>query len=176
MRQNLDSACDVAHYANQDGMHVFYQPIEQNYNTVEDPNWFEDSNTWPEDAEKAVATVKQLIQLKRKGLHIANSYAQLEAMIPYFRNPGALRIATQSHSAHERKTVCAALTMLQIEADGNVTVCTAMQPVGNIKTAGIREIWESRPRWWEGSCCLERRCTVAERAVVAFPVITSSQF
>ncbi|HEY3135543.1 MAG TPA: radical SAM protein [Blastocatellia bacterium] len=173
MRQNLDGAGDVARYATQEGMHVFYQPIEQNYNTTEDSKWFEHSNTWPDDAEKAVGTVRQLIELKRGGFHIGNSYAQLEAMIPYFRNPDSLRIATQSHSAHESKTLCSALTMLQIEADGDVTVCTAMRPVGNIKTADIREIWENRPRWWEGDCCLEDRCTVAEKALVALPVISS---
>jgi MoaA/NifB/PqqE/SkfB family radical SAM enzyme len=104
MRQNLEHVCDVAHYASQEGMHVFYQPIEQNYDTDEDAKWFEHSNTFPDDSEKAVSAVNQLIQLKRYGLHIANSYAQLQAMIPYFRNPDAMRIATQSHSAHEEKT------------------------------------------------------------------------
>jgi len=174
MRQNLEHVCKVAHYANQDGMHVFYQPIEQNYDTAEDPLWFEHSNTWPADAEKAVDVVKQIAQLKRDGLPIANSYAQLDAMIPYFRNPGALRIATQSHSAHEEKQLCSALTMLQIEAGGDVTACTGMSPVGNIKTARIRDIWEGRPQWWEDGCCLDSRCTKEERTATALPVLTSS--
>lgn len=173
MQQNVENVCEIAHYANQPGMHVFYQPIEQNYNTSEDATWFEHSNTWPRDVEKAVNAVNRLIRLKRDGLPIANSYAQLEAMIPYFRNPEALRIATQNHSAHEDKVLCSALTMLQIEADGNVTVCTGMEPVGNIKTQRVQDIWEGRPQWWEGSCCLERRCTVAERAGLSLPVLTS---
>ena len=173
MRQNLAHVADVAHYASQEGLHVFYQPIEQNYDTDEDPKWFEHSNTFPGDREKAAATVNQLIRLKRDGLHIANSYAQLKAMIPYFRHPDALRIATQSHSAHEEKTQCAALTMLQIEADGGVTPCAAMAPVGNIKTDGIREIWDRRPQWWEGACCLETRCTTAEKATLSLPVLSS---
>jgi len=174
MRQNVDNVCEIARFANQDGMHVFYQPIEQNYNTSEDASWFEHSNTWPTDTEKAVAAVNQLIQLKRDGLPIANSYRQLGAMIPYFRDPEALRIATQSHSAHENKILCSALTMLQIEADGNVTVCTGMEPVGNIKTERIQDIWESRPQWWEDGCCLERRCSVAEKASISLPVLTTS--
>ena len=173
MQQNLDNVCEVAEFASQKGMHVFYQPIEQNYDTAEDPRWFEHSKTWPADREKAIAVVRRLVQLKRDGSHIANTYAQLEAMIPYFRNPEALRLATQSHSAHEEKTMCSALTMLKIEANGDVTVCTGMEPVGNIKTAAIRDIWENRPRWWEGSCCLERRCTSAEKASLALPVLTS---
>jgi MoaA/NifB/PqqE/SkfB family radical SAM enzyme len=175
MRQNLESISDVAHYANQDGMSVFYQPIEQNYNTAEDARWFEQSNTWPSDPEKAVVAVERLIQLKRDGLPIANSYAQLEAMIPYFRRPQAFRIATQSHSAHEQRSLCSALTMLQIEADGDVTVCTGMNAVGNIKTARIRDIWENRPQWWRTGCCLESRCTAEEKAALPLPILTSPQ-
>src|SRR5213079_3204999 len=77
MRQNLEHVSEVARYASQEGMHVFYQPIEQNYNTDEDATWFEHSSTFPGDRAKAVAMVSELIQLKKDGLHIANSYAQL---------------------------------------------------------------------------------------------------
>lgn len=174
MRQNLEHVREVATYANQDGMQVFYQPVEQNYDTAEDPKWFEHSETWPDDPEKAASVVSELIRLKRDGLPIANSYAQLEAMIPYFRDPESLRVATQSHRAHEHRALCSALTMLQVEADGNVTVCAGMSPVGNIKTQQIREIWESRPRWWKDGCCLERRCTEAEKSVLSLPVLSSS--
>jgi hypothetical protein len=37
-----------------------------------------------------------------------------------------------------------------------------MPPVGNIKTTPIREIWNNRPQWWKGGCCLESRLTPAE--------------
>jgi hypothetical protein len=90
-------------------------------------------------------------------LPIANSFAQLNAMIPYFRNPCASRVAVQSHAAHERKLLCSALTMLQFQSNGDVTVCTAREAIGNIKTGSIRSIWEARPQWWEGRCCLEKR-------------------
>ncbi|HLY60748.1 MAG TPA: radical SAM protein [Terriglobia bacterium] len=163
MSHNLDGACDVARFANQPGMDVFYQPIEQNYNTPEDQNWWEHSENWPRDTEKAALVVKQLIDMKREGFRIGNSYAQLEVMIPYFRNPGASRISTQSHSAHERQLFCEALNMLQFQANGDVTTCCSQKPVGNIKAASIREIWEKRPRWWESGCCLGWRVTSAEK-------------
>ena len=172
MRQNLDSVCDVARYADQEGLHVFYQPIEQNYDTAEDSRWFEHSETWPEDSARAVEVVNQLIQLKQDGLPIANSYAQLEAMIPYFCDPDAMRIATQTHTAHETRPLCSALITLQIEADGNVTACAGMEPVGNIKTSRIRDIWEGRPEWWENGCCMESRCTAAEKTALSLPVLT----
>ncbi len=172
MSHNLDDVPEVAQFAQQGGMDVFYQPIEQNYNTPEDPRWFEQSENWPRDTAKVISVIEQLVQLKRQGLPIANSYAQLEAMIPYFRNPDALRISMQSHSAHERRRLCSALTTLQIQANGDVTVCTGLKPVGNIKTAPIREIWENRPRVWEGGCCLSWRCSPAEKETLSLPILS----
>jgi MoaA/NifB/PqqE/SkfB family radical SAM enzyme len=165
MAQNLDEVCEVARYAERLSLEVFYQPIEQNYNTVEDPRWFDRSETWPKDPDRASAVVGELVRLKKQGLPIANSNAQLESMIPYFRNPDANRVAVQSHIAHERRLSCSALTTLQLQANGDVTVCTGAKPVGNVKLASLREIWEGRPRLWENGCCLERRLTDTEKVV-----------
>lgn len=172
MEQNLDGVGRVAEFAATEEAEVFYQPIEQNYNTPEDPRWFEHSPTWPRDPEMAVHAVQQLIEMKRRNLPIANSFAQLEAMIPYFRDPDAHRIATQAHKAHEHKPVCSALTMLQVQSNGDVTICAGLPPVGNIKAAPIRRIWEQRPRVWEGGCCLEWRCSPAEKESLSLPVLS----
>ena len=166
MDQNLDSVCDVPKYTRKEGMHSFFQAIEQNYNTPEDSEWFLTSPNWPRDPEKAVSKVQQLIQMKRDGFHIENSYAQFEAMIPYFRNPATLRVAIQAHSAHEKKAHCSALVNLQFNPNGDVLSCWGMPPVGNIKEKGIREIWENRPDWWQGGCCLERRCSAEEKELL----------
>jgi MoaA/NifB/PqqE/SkfB family radical SAM enzyme len=163
MDHNLDNVCDVARFAESIDAEVFYQPIEQNYNTPEDPQWFTHSDTWPRDTLAVVATVERLRQLKLQGLPIANSFAQLNAMIPYFRNPESLRLATQSHSAHEQQLLCAALTTLQIQSNGDVKVCMAKEPVGNIQSQPIRRIWETRPHWWESGCCLEQRLSETEK-------------
>jgi MoaA/NifB/PqqE/SkfB family radical SAM enzyme len=162
MEHNLHAACEVARFAQENGLEVFYQPIEQNYNTPDDPRWFETSSNWPKDSTQAVAVVERLIELKRAGLPINNSYAQLEAMIPYFRSPDLSRVATQSHTAHERVQFCSALINLQLQANGDVTNCAGRTPIGNIKTASIRTIWESRPRAWERDCCLQWRRSDAE--------------
>ena len=159
MRQNLDDLANVARFAKENGLELFYQPIEQNYNTSEDPNWFEHSETWPEDANAAVAAVQELCELKRRGLPIANTLEQLEVMIPYFLDPGASRVAVQSHSAHEARRLCAALTTLQIQANGDVRPCSFKGAIGNIKSESIRKIWEARPHWWQQGCCIEQRAT-----------------
>jgi MoaA/NifB/PqqE/SkfB family radical SAM enzyme len=162
MSHNLDDTLEMARFARQPGMEVFYQPIEQNYNTPDDPEWFLHSDNWPKDSAKAAANVRELIAMKRAGYPIANSYSQLEVMIPYFEHPDAYRVAVMTHNAHEAKRSCAALLQLQLQANGDVTVCTGVPPVGNVKTAPIRPIWEARPHFWESGCCLERRCSTTE--------------
>jgi MoaA/NifB/PqqE/SkfB family radical SAM enzyme len=159
MQQNLDELSKVAKYAAVNDLEVFYQPIEQNYNTPEDPTWFERSATWPSDTARAVAAIEELIRLKQAGLPIANSLNQLNAMIPYFQDPATWRLATQAHSAHESVHLCSALTSLEIHADGGVSVCSRMRPIGNVGQTPIRQIWETRPRFWLDGCCLTRGST-----------------
>jgi len=171
MEHNLHDVANIARYARTHGLEVFYQPIEQNYNTPEDLRWFEHSDNWPKDRERAVAAVGELIELKRQGFPIANSEHQLEVMIPYFRDPERLLILTQSHSAHE-KPLCAALTTMQIESEGDVKSCSCMAPIGNIMETPIRQIWERRPRWWESGCCLGRRMSESEKAFVGLEVLS----
>jgi len=171
MEHNLHDVAAIARYARTHGLEVFYQPIEQNYNTPEDPTWFLHSDNWPRDRERAVAAVQELIELKRQGLPIANSEHQLEVMIPYFRDPERLQILTQSHQAHE-KPLCSALTTFQIDSNGDVKSCWCMDPIGNIKEAPIRQIWENRPRWWEAGCCMSRRMSEAEKAFVGLAVVS----
>jgi MoaA/NifB/PqqE/SkfB family radical SAM enzyme len=154
MQHNLDEVHEIARYAGaRSGFEVFYQPIEQNYNTREDPRWYEHSDNWPKNLAHAVAVVRNLISLKREGLPIANSFPQLEAMEPYFLHPELLRLTTQNHSAHESRNLCSALTTLEVHADGAVFTCARMAAVGNIKEQPVREIWEQREQWWRVGCC-----------------------
>jgi MoaA/NifB/PqqE/SkfB family radical SAM enzyme len=162
MEQNIHDVHNVAEYASANGMEVFYQAVEQNYNTEEDPRWFEHSDNWPKNPSRAVAAVQRLITLKRNGLPIRNSYRQLQTMIPYFLNPDAIRVSVQQHTAHLKYPVCAALTNIQIQPNGDVLACYGTPPIGNIRTASIREIWRNRPQLWKGGCCLERRLSPAE--------------
>lgn len=157
MRQNLHAICDVARFAQQEKLEVFFQPIEQNYNTGNDPEWYKHSDNWPSDTTAARDVVKQLVRLKSQGLPIVNSPAQLEAMLEYFTDPSSKRLAVQSHAAHEKELLCSAMTMLQLQSNGDVTICSAREPVGNIRNEPVRQIWENRPRWWQGGCCLTER-------------------
>src|SRR5215471_8727137 len=173
MSHNLHDLANIARYAAENGFEIFYQAVEQNYNTPEDPRWFETSENWPRDPEMAIQAVRRLIELKRKGLPIRNSFHQLEAMIPYFLNPDAMRVAMQSHTAHQKKPICSATTNIEILPNGDVLSCYGMPPIGNIKNTPIREIWEKRPQWWNGGCCMERRCTQAEKENLKLTTIST---
>jgi MoaA/NifB/PqqE/SkfB family radical SAM enzyme len=174
MEHNLGSVADVAGFAKEHGLEVFYQPIEQNYSTPEDSRWFEHSDNWPRDAEQAVAAVEKLIRLKRQDYPIANDDEQLQVMIPYFRDPDAWRVLVQDHRAKGKET-CSAMTTLQIQASGDVKTCWKMDPIGNIKVARIRAIWRRRPRYWEGGCCLERRMSAAEKDRLSLSVSQTAE-
>src|SRR5258708_7610780 len=167
MAQNVGDLEALAHYAQENGFEILYQPIEQNYNTPDDPEWFRHSETWPQDTEQVVAAVNKLVTLKRAGLPIMNTVQQLEVMIPYFRNPDALRMHIEGHKGHEQRLSCSALELIQVQANGDVRVCGGFPPVGNIKTASLRTIWDQRPHWWEQGCCMDRRCSPAEQNFIS---------
>jgi MoaA/NifB/PqqE/SkfB family radical SAM enzyme len=162
MEHNLHDVANVARYASENGFEVFYQAVEQNYNTPEDPRWFETSENWPRNTERAVDAVRELIELKKQGLPVRNSFQQLDTMIPYFRNPDAMRVSVQQHTAHLKHAICSALTSIQVMPNGDVLTCFGMPSVGNIRTQSIREIWANRPQWWKGGCCHEKRFSAAE--------------
>jgi hypothetical protein len=106
--------------------------------------------------------VEQLIAMKHEGFPIANDVHDLEVMVPYFRDPDAMRVATEAHVAHE-KPVCAGLITMQIQSNGDVRMCSRMDPIGNIKATPIRQIWTNRPHCWVAGCCMDRRMSEAER-------------
>lgn len=149
MSHNLHNLGAVAEYATQPGMDVLYQAIEQNYAQQPVPDWYRHTDNWPADPEQAVRAVEGLIELKNRGLSIANSTASLEHMMSYFRDPGHLE-------SHEWGADCSALALFQVNSNGDVQVCWKTEPVGNIKEARPRDVWAARPHFWESGCCLER--------------------
>jgi MoaA/NifB/PqqE/SkfB family radical SAM enzyme len=157
MRQNLGRVIDVARFAADNGLEVFYQPIEQNYNTPGQRDWYSTGSNWPRDASAATRAVDSLIECWKNGLPIRNSLQQLEVMRSYFSNPEKLLTAVQGHTAHEKRPVCSAATGFQIQANGDVVACFNQPPIGNISQNSIRDIWAARPRHWLNGCCQLRQ-------------------
>lgn len=156
MRQNVHEVTEVARFARVNRMVVRYQPVEQNYDSPDDPGWFEHAVTWPKNPDDAVAVVERLAAMTREGFPIENSPSDFNAMRSYFANPRFNMVAVQSHMAHEQRPYCSALGNLQIEPNGDVGTCFRKPSIGNVTTASIRNIWRHRPRWWEAGCCHEQ--------------------
>lgn len=163
MDQNIDGLADVARFALDHGFEVFYQPIEQNYNTAEDPDWYLKSANWPRDPQRAIRALEELIRLRESGYPIANKVDELRIMTEYFSDPARLQVRVREHTQGERRAACTALSMLQVQSNGDVVVCVSAPPVGNIKDTPIRDIWRSRPQWWKSGCCLDWRCSAEEK-------------
>lgn len=162
MNDNMAEAANVARFAAKNGMEVFYQPVDRNYNSAEDPLWFTTAPTWPKDPELAAATVSELLRLKKEGFPIANSVAQLEIMIPYFRNPNSMQTAIYSQAAHEEESNCSALTTLQIHPNGDVRACASRAPFGSLREHSVRELWRQRPHYWAGGGCCQSKGVESE--------------
>lgn len=85
-------------------------------------------------AKRATEIVNRLIDMKRAGHSIYNSYEQLEAMKVFFKNPEDIL----------KEIVCdVGSTNYAIDPYGDVRLCFNMEPVGNIKDSLPEEIWEN---------------------------------
>ena len=85
-------------------------------------------------AKRAIEIVNRLIDMKRAGHSIYNSYEQLEALKIFFNNPDDIL----------KEIKCdVGSTNYAIDPYGDVRLCFNMQPVGNVKENLPSEIWES---------------------------------
>jgi MoaA/NifB/PqqE/SkfB family radical SAM enzyme len=97
------------------------------------PGWYKSSPFWDDDADKINRGMDALIALKRQGLPISNSIAQMEAMRGYLLDPeGPQTVPCKVGVAN-----------MDIEPDGAVRLCDVMEAVGNVRETHPRDIWES---------------------------------
>ena len=83
-------------------------------------------------SRRAIEVVDRLIEMKRAGHSIYNSYEQLDAMKIFFNNPDDILNTI---------TCDVGSTNFAIDPYGNVRLCFNMDPVGNIKENLPEEIW-----------------------------------
>ena len=143
---NLDEIVHLVEYTTRNKLkHIMFQLIE-------DPNSFHayaeraglDTEKYkiPENykktikgmSEKAVKVVDRIIEMKRAGHSIANSYEQLEAYKYFFQNPEDI----------VNKIKCdVASTNFAIDPYGDVRLCFNMNPIGSILKTLPEELWIS---------------------------------
>jgi MoaA/NifB/PqqE/SkfB family radical SAM enzyme len=117
---------------------IQFQALMQAFGDPEpDPLWWrnpEKNALWPRDPEQVSRVLDRLIELKRAGVHIGNSYAQLEVWRCYYRDPRRFI----------KPEVCNIGTgAISVDWRGDVTICPHMESPGNVFREPIGEIWRS---------------------------------
>lgn len=137
--QNLDDLAELAEWVNVNRRldFIYFQAVMQPFGTKENEEWFKDEEfkfLWP-DADKASEVLDKLIHLKSSSYKINNQLAQLESFKSYFRDPGTfIKKRTKCNLGKDAVTVL---------PDGNIFLCLAMEPIGNIKADRIEDAWSS---------------------------------
>ena len=165
MRAQPRRARPIARFAASRGVEVFYQPIEQNYNTPRGPalvrRTARTGRTTRSGRCAAVHGAPRAEAIAASRSRTARQ--QLEVMIPYFRDPAALRVATQSHTAHDRSLAAPRCRCSRSRRTATSRSALRRSPSATSRRRPLRQIWAQRPRWWVSGCCLEHRLTAEER-------------
>jgi len=136
--ENLDDIVELAEWVNQDARinFIYFQAVMQPFAMPEDDFWYKSEECrflWP-DIDKVSGVLDKLAELKKKGYKINNQAGQFEAFKAYFRDPQKFIKKTKCNLGYNSFTVL---------PDGNIFLCFSMEPIGNIKTDKIDQIWFS---------------------------------
>lgn len=104
---------------------------------------------WPEPAAARMA-IERLREMKADGWPVLNTDGQLQAMAKHFEEPDAVF----------PDEMCGTYTHWNVTSDGSVRTCSYKEPIGNIRSASPRDIWESasaRERFDDVLAC-KRQC------------------
>lgn len=139
MGPNLNQLVELADWANKnDGLSsIYFQAISQPIAMDKDEFWYEKNELrflWPQDKIKLNSVIDQLIAYKKKGYKISNSIRQLEVFKTYFKQPNKLKMDIMCSQGDY---------VMYLRPAGDVLLCGALAPVGNIKKRSIKDIWSS---------------------------------
>lgn len=138
MKPNLKDVIDVIEWAHQRDIAVSLMAVMRPSGTPPDQRWFkqaEHSFLFPQNTRKVHSVINKVIRMKERGYRIDNSYEQLWAFKDYYKDPTVF-IKNGPCSLGDG--------IVNVGPEGNVYLCWEMEPLGNIKTDDIRELWFSR--------------------------------
>ena len=116
-----------------------FQAITQPFSTPEDPFWYRDeeySHLWPKDISKVDRVIDELIAMKQNGFNkLGNPLSQFYVYKAYFRNPNNFIKKQKCHIDTQA---------INITPTGEIRICFYMEPIGNIKSDDIGDVWFSQ--------------------------------
>jgi MoaA/NifB/PqqE/SkfB family radical SAM enzyme len=117
--------------------HIYFMALMQPFGTAPDREWLlkeEFRFLWPQDKDKTMSVLGQLIRLKEKKYKINNSFAQLKAFRDYFSDPFNFIKRNKCNLGKEA---------LEINQLGDVYLCYQHESIGNIFSDSLHNIWNS---------------------------------
>ncbi|MBQ2644369.1 radical SAM protein [bacterium] len=143
---NLDEIIPLVEYATKNHLkHIMFQLIEDfnSFHAYAEKDGLDTDNykipqeykkTIQSMAEKAIPIIDHLVEMKRAGHSIANSYEQLEAYKIFFNNPEDIVTAIKCDVGS---------TNFAVDPYGDVRLCFNMKPIGSILEKSPEELWNS---------------------------------
>lgn len=140
MRPSLDDLLTLTEWVNNDSrlLGINYQVIMRPFHTPFIGEWYrteEYRHLWPDEPEKFLSVIDNIIALKQKGYRIANSISQFVTFKNFLGNP----------SNFVKSFACnlAGGSFFTINSDGNVGLCPYLESLGNITQGSFPQLWHS---------------------------------
>lgn len=86
---------------------------------------------WPRDAGQAARAIDGLLRLRASGAPVLNPASQLEAMRSYYLDSGGAL----------PRLLCRCAETCAVDERGAAYLCRAMEPVGDVRSGSLREVW-----------------------------------
>lgn len=139
MNENLDELLKLAAWADKNpkvDWIYFMVVVQPNYSGPLTDKWHDDYKyLWPEDRQKVLAILDELIRLRQSGSKVSNRVEHLRAYKAYFSNPQKL--------VNKAKCIVGGRA-LSVNAYGFIQLCLFKDFIGNIRDVDIRELWQSQ--------------------------------
>jgi radical SAM protein with 4Fe4S-binding SPASM domain len=135
MKQNLNEIIKIVEYVYQGGANLInFQILDNNFHAKYHPRWYENNEFWIKDVEKLEEVISNLVDLKKRGYPINNSFSQLELFKQYFKGPDCF----------SQKYAClAGCKNFIVNYNGDALLCWNMPKIGNVLEVNPKKIWYS---------------------------------
>ncbi|MFH1245951.1 MAG: SPASM domain-containing protein, partial [Candidatus Omnitrophota bacterium] len=111
--------------------------------------WYQNNEFWIKDTQKLSGALDQLMDLKKGGCPIHNSFSQLKLFKQYFECPDSFQSEYPCLTGEKNFIV---------DTDGTVLLCWNMKGVGNVLQESPEKIWNGA-----GSVLLRRAISKCSR-------------
>jgi len=143
LKTNLDEIIDLVNLAQKKKLKgIIFQVLTasnvhnlflDDCNRIPEEMWYRKDPLWIDDTEKLSDIVNELVNMKKNGSPILNSFKQLKYFPIYYKNQ---REVAKLHCM-------SGISTFMIDPYGNVRQCYSFEPIDNILKKSPKEIWHS---------------------------------